>query len=119
MIRVTGKKFSVTFLFFFQNKLDFIIKECYNLLVMNSHTYKLELIEVFENGNIATMLTDIDTAEYREEHWKNESGNWIWENGWGTNSWDSGLYEVLNNNDEATDGMLNQLLEIGELEIQA
>lgn len=86
---------------------------------MKNHTYKLELIEVFENGNIATMLTDIDTAEYREEHWKNESSNWIWENGWGTNSWDSGLYEVLNNNDEATDGMLNRLLEIGELEFQA
>ncbi len=86
---------------------------------MKNHTYKLELIGAFENGNISTMLTDIDTAEYREEHWKNESGNWIWENGWGTNSWDSGLYEVLNNNDEATDGMLNQLLEIGELEFQA
>ena len=82
-------------------------------------TYRLELINCNSDETISTMLTDVDTAEYREELWEFSDGTWIWKNGWGTNGWDFGLYEVLNRVDSATDGMLEILLELSVIEFEA
>ena len=81
-------------------------------------TYVLELITCNTNETISTMLTDIETGEYREEVWEYKDNVWIWVNGWGTNGCDFGLYEVLNRVDSATDGMLENLLELGVIEFE-
>lgn len=81
-------------------------------------TYTLELIACNADETISTMLTNVETGEYREEVWEYKDNEWIWVNGWGTNGWDFGLYEVLNRVDSATDGMLENLLELGVIEFE-